>query len=546
MGFCKSLSYLPYFLRPPARQPRMSTLKDECGIAAAVHLGGEPVASHAIPHMLLDIQNRGQLAAGLTSYLHGRDQIIDTHRDVGTVNEVFKLSREVEAQELMHRYRGTAAIGHVRYATCGLNDPSYAQPFERHHGRCWKWFSFGFNGNLANFVQLKAQLMNKANYHITRDTDTEVIMHNLSYELRGNRQPSLVNVFKKLSRRFDGAYSLAFINAMGEVAVVRYPLGVKPLAYAQTKEWFMAASESVAIANQGIADVQSLPPGTLAYVKDGEVRIERFAECKRTAHCFFEWVYFANAASTLEGKSVYLARTNLGKELARLEHVDPYGAIVVPVPDTAKAAGSAMAFELGVPALEGLLRNRYVGRTFIEPSHRHIKAQRKYTPVREVLEGKRIFLVEDSLVRCNTLRAIIGHMRNRGKAKEIHVRITCPPIMAPCCYGIDMASIAELYAPQFAERVYDGMLPKKITDRMAKDVGADTLMYMPVESIPRCIGLPREALCMACITGKYPTPCGRSMYRVARQMFHEGKEGRAYESNKPPAKPKKKKKQPTR
>ncbi len=508
----------------------MSDVRDECGIAAVVNLKGEPTATDRIPDMLLDIQNRGQLAAGVTSYMPGRDQLIDTHRDVGTVNEVFKLSRQDQALALLEHYRGSAAIGHVRYATCGLDDPSYAQPFERHHGRRWKWFSFCFNGNLANFVPLKQQLMSKANYHITRDTDTEVIMHYLSYELRGNRQPSLVKVFEKLSRRFDGAYSLAFINAMGEVAVVRDPLGVKPLCYAQTDEWFMAASESVAISNQGFSSIEPIPPGCLAYIRDGEARIERFAESKRTAHCFFEWVYFANAASTIEGKSVYLARTNLGKELARLEYVDPYGAIVAPVPDTAKAAGNAMAYELGIPALEGLLRNRYVGRTFIEPSERGLKARRKYTPVREVLEGRRVFLVEDSLVRCTTLKAIIGHMRERGKVKEIHVRITCPPIMAPCCYGIDMSSITELYAPKFTDRIFEGMLPKAVTERMAKDVGADTLMYMPVESIPRCIGLPRERLCMACITGKYPTPCGRRMYRLAKQLSAEGKDGRAYEA----------------
>ena len=508
----------------------MSTPRDECGIVAAYRLDGQPLAARVIPDMLLDVQNRGQLSAGLTSYLANREQLIDTHRDVGTVNEVFRLSRRAKAEAIMKRYDGTAAIGHVRYATSGLDDASYAQPFERHHGRRWKWFSFCFNGNLANYVELVEALTNQQGYHIIRGTDTEVIMHYLSYGLRGERAPSLVSVFRMLGETFDGAYSLAFLNASGEMAVVRDPLGIKPLCYAQTDEWFMAASESVALSNLGIGPVKSLPPGMIAYVNDGQVQIQRYAEAERTAHCFFEWVYFANAASVLEDQSVYLARTNLGKELARLEHVDPKGAIVVPVPDTAKAAGDAMAYALGIPALEGLLRNRYVGRTFIESSMRAEKARRKYTPVRQVLEGRKIFLVEDSLVRCTTLRAVIGQMRERGGAKEIHVRITCPPIIAPCCYGIDMSSLDELYAVKFMTTPTASLLPRQVTDRMARDVGADSLMYMPVESIPRCIGLARERLCMACVTADYPTRCGTRLHCAAREMYDKGHKGRVYES----------------
>ena len=480
--------------------------------------------------MLLDIQNRGQLSAGITSYMPERDQLIDTYRDVGAVSEVFRLSHLAKMESIMERYAGVAAIGHVRYATCGLDDASYAQPFERHHGRRWKWFAFGFNGNLANYMELKQTLMSREGYHIIRDTDTEVIMHYLSYELRGDTQPTLPTVFARLGKTFDGAYSLVLLNAMGELAVVRDPLGIKPLCYAQNDEWFMAASESVALSNQGMDDVKPVPPGSVVHVHDGQVRVEPFADAGRTAHCFFEWVYFANAASVLDDRSVYVARTNLGKELARLEYVDPTDAIVVPVPDTAKAAGDAMAYALGIPALEGLLRNRYVGRTFIESSGRQIKAKRKYTPVPEVLNGRRIFLVEDSVVRCTTLKAIIGQMRERGGAREIHVRITCPPIVAPCCYGIDMSSLDELYAAKFLPHPIDGPLPREITDRMAEDVGADSLMYLPLEAIPKCIGLPRERLCMACVRADYPTPCGRELYCAAKEMQAQGQTGRFYES----------------
>jgi len=509
----------------------MGTLKDECGIVAACRLDGTPFAARVVPNMLLDIQNRGQLSAGLTSYREDREQLIDTYRDVGSVTEVFRLSAPAKAHSIMGRYDGSAAIGHVRYATSGCDDPSYAQPFERHHGRRWKWFSFAFNGNLANYAKLRQALISREGYHLIRDTDTEVIMHYLAYELRGDRAPSIAYVIRKLSERFDGAYSLAFMNAMGTLAVIRDPLGIKPLCYAQSDEWFMAASESVALSNQGMTDVRSLPAGSVAVVSDGQVTIEQYADVGRTAHCFFEWIYFANAASVIDDRSVYLTRINLGKELARLEFIDTQDAIVVPVPDTAKAAGDAMAYELGIPAREGLLRNRYVGRTFIESSQRSLKAERKYTPVREVLEGRKVILVEDSVVRCTTLRAIIGQMRERGGAKEIHVRITCPPIMAPCCYGIDMSSLGELYAPEFLDAPSTGKIPDEAAERIATDVGADSVTYLPIDLIPKCIGLSRERLCLACLTGEYPTPCGTQLYCRARQMFETGEEhgGRIYE-----------------
>ena len=182
-------------------------------------------------------------------------------------------------------------------------------------------------------------------------------------------------------------------------------------------------------------------PDTLVVANHKGIRIERYAPSPRQSHCFFEWIYFANVASTLDDRSVYLSRASLGKELARLEDV-PLDAdtIVVPVPDTAKAAADAMAFALGVPSVEGLMRNRYVGRTFIEgTADRAAKARLKYTPLPEVLAGKRVLLVEDSIVRSTTMRALVHEIRDRGGAREIHLRVACPPIIAPCYYGIDMS-----------------------------------------------------------------------------------------------------------
>jgi amidophosphoribosyltransferase len=239
-------------------------------------------------------------------------------------------------------------------------------------------------------------------------------------------------------------------------------------------------------------------------------------------------VYFANVASTLDGRSVYLTRKTLGDELARLETVPiDENIVVVPVPDTSKAAADAMAYALKVPCVEGLIRNRYSGRTFIEGGgDRKRKAETKYTPLREVLEGKRVLLVEDSIVRATTLHVLLQRLRQLGQPREIHVRVACPPIISPCFYGIDMSTIGELFAPRFLQG--EPLVPE-IEARMAAQLGADSLRYLPVEAIARAIGLPAENLCRACITGTYPTPCGQRLARVALENHRNDVAGRTYE-----------------
>src|SRR5579864_900354 len=358
----------------------MGELNHECGVAAVYHAAGQPVSRFApiagdiqsvarlIPRMLLDIQNRGQLAAGITSYHPGRNALLKTHKEVGTVAEAFRLNHRAKFDAIMQRNDGQAAIGHVRYATCGGDDRSLAQPFEREHGRKAKWFAFAFNGQLANFQALKNDLLAAGDYHLKRDTDTEILLHALSFELQHeNPSTDWRAVFGRLAQKFDGAYNIVLVTATGELVVVRDPLGVRPLCIAEEGPLFAAASESVPLANLGFTNVCSLEPGTLVVANKDGVRVERFAQARRPAHCFFEWIYFANVASTLDDRSVYLSRAALGRELATLEDV-PLDAetIVVPVPDTAKAAADAMAYALGLPSVEGLMRNRYVGRTFIE------------------------------------------------------------------------------------------------------------------------------------------------------------------------------------
>ena len=518
----------------------MSELFHECGVAAIYHLPGSEhselcpnsdpnQASSLIVRMLLDMQNRGQLSAGISRFNEDASnrQLLDTYRNLGSVQEVFRLSHKAKSANLLKKYAGPVAIGHVRYATCGADDKSYAQPFENHHFNKRRWFSFAFNGQLANYTELASELLDEADTHLVRNSDTEVLMHEFSKQLLQDSQISLIDMIRNVAKRLDGAWSLALVNAKGEMLIARDPLGIKPMCYAVKGSLFAAASESVALLNLGFSrnDIESLKPGHAITVIDGKIEITQFADDPGQAHCFFEWVYFANVASRLDDRGVYLARTELGRELAELERtkwnlfeVDE-DTIVVPVPDTSKAAADSMAFHLKVPSREGLMRNRYSGRTFIESSQesRAKKAKIKYTPLREVMEDKRIVLVEDSIVRSTTMRALLQRIREEGGAREIHVRVACPPIMAPCFYGIDMSTIRQLFAPNFCPPGEE--LTDQMQDEMAKTLGCDSLRYLPIESISRAIGIPEEGLCQACLTGTYPTPMGQKLYQLDKESY---------------------------
>ena len=527
----------------------MAELHHECGIAAVYHLPnrgrsnlvpkeGIEQTSRLIPRLLLDIQNRGQLAAGMTSFSSDRNQLIDTHKDVGSVAEVFQLNKREDFESLMSEYAGSAAIGHVRYATCGKDDRSYAQPFERHHIEKAKWFSFAFNGQLANYPELRDEFLRNKNFHLARETDTEILMHLICQELKlkeSQGRPNLLELLSDLARRLDGAYNIVFVNSLGDMFVARDPLGIRPLCYAIDGPLFAAASESVALSNMGFLDsqIRSLPPGTAIIIQDGKIEFERrFAESPKRSHCFFEWIYFANVCSNLDERSVYLTRKRLGEELALQEPLKmDHDTIVVPVPDTAKAAADSMAYQLNVPSLEGLIRNRYVGRTFIEGVNRADKVRAKYTPLPEVLEGKKVLLVEDTIVRSTTMKALVSQIRERGRAKEVHVRVACPPIIAPCFYGIDMSTVKELFATRFMS---DTELTPEIEANMARAIGADSLRYLPITAISRSIGLAPDSLCQACINTEYPTEAGRRLYQLACDKVEDknSPSGRTYDAPK--------------
>jgi len=512
----------------------MSEIHHECGVAAVYCLrySSESAictftdarnASYLMPRMLQDIQNRGQLAAGMTSFSAKRGQLLLTHKEIGTVSEVFRLSHRAKSENLMRRFAGSAAIGHVRYATCGTDDASYAQPFERQHIQKSKWFSFAFNGQLANYQQLRDELLAENENHLARETDTEIILHEISRVLSQNKEADFFDVMHHLGSRFDGAYSLAMLTAKGDMLVARDPLGIKPMCYAFDGAVFAAASENVALLNLGFEpeQIHDLEPGHMATIVNGKFEVRPYVTTTTArAHCFFEWVYFANVASSLDQRSVYLTRTNLGQELAEVERANPMfdwtdgETIVVPVPDTSKAAADAMAFALGIPSVEGLIRNRYSGRTFIEntPEQRMQRAKAKYTPLREVMAGKRVILVEDSIVRSTTMKVLLSRIYDRGGAREVHVRVACPPIIAPCFYGIDMPTVSELFAPKYLNEQKEP--DDQVHAMMATHLGCDSLRYLPRAAIARALQLPAASLCQACISGHYPTAAGQRLYEL--------------------------------
>jgi amidophosphoribosyltransferase len=515
-------------------------LKHSCGIAA-VYLP-KPLSSYSLGgcvpflyKMLLRQQNRGQLSAGVTTYNCDRQQLIDTYKKAGLVSEVFWTRMKPKFEGILRSYKGDRGIGHVRYATFGADDEGLAQPFERHHGRKWKWFSFAFNGNIANYHELK-QEVEKKQYHLVRNADTELLLLLLADEHKGERKKPLDTVFENISGRIDGAFSLAYLNAEGALAVVRGPLGIRPVSYVIDDNMVAAASESHALMNETRNGIKSLKPGEMILVQDGTVEVKKYTESKRCAHCMFEWVYFANPSSAIDGVSVYESRWRLGQQLAKAEplEVNSDEFVVVGVPDTAKPAADSYAHELGVPSMEGLVRNRYVGRTFIEGRDRSKRAREKYTVLKPVVKGKKVLLIEDSIVRGTTGRALINYIREYGGAKEIHVRVSCPPIRFPCFYGIDMSTLDELVAARLSqkdERERKGKedLNEKVVEEIRKEINADSLSYLKIESLVKALRMPREKLCMACLTGEYPTPKGRELVAKAEKDFGKGSSKRTYE-----------------
>ncbi|MFH1586839.1 MAG: phosphoribosyltransferase family protein, partial [Candidatus Diapherotrites archaeon] len=371
-----------------------------------------------------------------------------------------------------------------------------------------------------------------------RKIDTEIILHHFTKSFVGTRKPKMTDVFGALAEKFDGAYNINFINAEGAMVVARDPLGFRPLCYSVQDDFIGAASESVGLLNFVKNGIKDINPGELLKIENGSAKIQRFAKCKKKAHCMFEYVYFANAASVMEGRSVYKARLRLGRNLARNEKMDVNDRdhIVVAVPDTARPAADSMARNLGIGSLEGLIRNRYVGRTFIEGMARDERVKEKYNINKSVLKGKKVILVEDSIVRGTTSKSLVNYIRKEGKPAEVHLRVSCPPIKFPCFYGIDMSTTSELIAsknmmPGERDKIGKIDIGKNALERIRKEIGVDSLQYQTINGLVDGIKLDGGArnLCTACLTGEYPTYAGNKLLKKAQQNARNPTQGRTYE-----------------
>ncbi len=473
-------------------------MNHKCGIAGVSSQNNAP---QLIYKMLLQLQHRGQLSAGITTFHPDDKKLLKTHKGLGLVNTAFKAENKEKFDSIMLKHSSSTGIGHVRYATSGADDVEYAQPFERIHGRKNKWFSICFNGNIANYSELKAHL-EKSGYHLMHETDTEILMHLFAKALKSKN--NFVEMFKFIANKLDGSYCIAFLNAEGTMIAARDPLGIRPLCFASERGRICFASESVALSSLGFENITDLAPGEMVIIKDGRHKVERFCEEKKKSSCFFEWVYFAHPASKIDGRLVYDARRKLGKELALIEteKIDS-DCIVVPVPDSSVPAGQGFSQTLGIPIREGLIRNRYLGRTFIEPRNRAEKVREKFVVLRDVIEGKKVFLIEDSIVRGTTLKNLVDYIKKIGNPKEIHVRVSCPPVLWPCFYGIDMSSRKELIAAQCKK--------EEIEDFIKKEISVNSVRYQSISGLFKALEMNETRLCTACINGNYPTAWGEKL-----------------------------------
>jgi amidophosphoribosyltransferase len=471
-----------------------------CGIVGAYSLKDKTKNVYPlVVRGLLDLQHRGQLSAGITSYNTERKRILQTHKDNGKVHEVFQINHPYKSKKLSSDYSGHVAIGHTRYATSGDNGDQLAQPFERPHGRKSKWFSLAYNGNLANYAQLKSGL-EEVGYNMTYDSDTEVIMHFLSREVQSHKPEEELNfkeIFKNLLADFDGSWNIAFLNADGKMVGVRDPLGLRPMCWGISNDDVLVfSSESVVLSNLQI-EAHDLKPGQMIIVDGDKVSIEQYTTSVPSSYCFFEWIYFGHLASVIDGESTYTVRERIGEELAKEEtlKLEENGWIVVPVPEASSVAGAKYAQVTGMPFVQGLLKNHSVGRTFIDNTNRQYNISLKFTHLKEVIQGKKVILIDDSIVRGTTMRALVTNLKEWSGAKEVHLRIGCPPITSPCFYGIDFPTIKELYA---GDNTPD-----------PKDFNADSLKYLSFEGLLDAVNKKRENLCTACITSEYPTEEGK-------------------------------------
>ena len=444
---------------------------DHCGVFAVY---GHPEAAKLTYLGLYALQHRGQESAGIAV---SDGEAVTCKKGMGHVDEVFP-------RDIIGNLPGHIAIGHTRYSTAGDTDLKNAQPLKVscHKGQV----ALAHNGNLVNASVIRRELENRGDIFQTT-SDTEVILHFFAR----SRQVGAPEAVAEALDRVVGAYSLVMLfkdSVMG----IRDPRGFRPLSLGQLDGAYVLASESCAFDLINAKFIRDVEPGEMVILDGRGVTSLRFAPPAAPAQCIFEHVYFSRPDSIVFGRSVQESRELLGRYLAREHPTD--ADLVVPVPDSGVPAATGFAEESGIPMKIALIRNHYVGRTFIEPSQaiRDFGVKLKLNPVRSLLEGRRVVLVDDSIVRGTTSRKIVGIVRDAG-AREVHMRISCPPTVSPCFYGIDTPTRKELIAATHT------------VEEIRQYLGADTLGYLSLDGLRKAVGDTEDRYCRACYTCNYPT-----------------------------------------
>ncbi|MHB1305644.1 MAG: amidophosphoribosyltransferase [Limisphaerales bacterium] len=452
-----------------------------CGVFG---IYGHPNAAELTYYGLYALQHRGQESAGIVA-CDGRT--FRAYRGMGLVPQVFN-------PKILHDLVGSMAVGHTRYSTTGSSELRNAQPLTVDCAR--GEIAIAHNGNLTNASQLREELESRGLVFQTT-VDSEIILMLLAQPTLGGVDNDLIQTL----RRIEGAYSLVIMTEQ-EMIGVRDPNGFRPLSLGRVGDAWVLASETCAFDLIQAEFVRDVEPGEVVIIdKNGVRSVQAFPEHSRRAFCIFEYVYFARPDSTLLGRSVYRARVEMGRQLAR--EFPKQADIVVPVPDSGNCAALGYSLESGIPYEMAFVRNHYVGRSFLQPSQliRHFNVRVKLNLIEELVRDKRVIIVDDSIVRGTTCQRRVNHLKEAG-AREVHVMVSCPPHMNPCVYGIDFPDRSELMAANYTN------------DEIRRYLNADSLSYLSEKGLVAATGLEADQFCMACYNGRYPVPYDPSLDKL--------------------------------
>lgn len=469
---------------------RVSLWHEECGVFG-IYAPGQDVARLAY-YGLFALQHRGQESAGI-AVANGHH--IAVHKGMGLVAEVFN-------RDNFQALHGDVAIGHVRYSTTGASSLVNAQPLVFRYLR--GMVAIAHNGNLTNANELRRELGASGSI-FQSSTDSEIIVNLIARHSQEPIEAALLHCQEELR----GAYSLVVMTEK-QLIGVRDPYGVRPLCLGRMDGAWILASESCALDTLGADFIRDLEPGEIVIIDSRGMRSLQGPRAAHRAHCIFEYVYFARPDSTLDGETVNLVRRELGRNLAREYRVAADA--VIPVPDSGIAAAAGYAEVAGLPFVEGLMKNRYVGRTFIQPTQemRDLGVRLKLNPIKPILKDKRVIIIDDSLVRGTTSRRIVAMLRQAG-VREVHLLVASPPVLYPCYYGIDTSARRELIAARYP------------LEDIRRHVDADSLYYLSLEGLFRSVQRGAEDFCAACFTGRYPIPIpspeGATKYSLEGQDY---------------------------